>query len=315
MPLDEVVHVVSVLCRVLEATHVRGIIHRDLKPENVFLIPQAGGLPAVKLLDFGVAKLLVHDLRACATQIGSIIGTPAYMSPEQARLQPIDGRTDIYSLGVLLFEMLTGRRPFASASVPDVIADHVHTPAPRVRDRAPELPASLDRLVAAMLRKNPAARPSPRDIRAGLAGLELGEARTGKGGVSWDGPRTEVSRRRGRALGVRLAGLAAAVAVGALAGVAWNAARVASPAAAEAGRCEPGAATVVTHSPGLGPAGTPLSATATTGLERGADAAVPASATLPNDIVPSPSEGARESGRRASRVARPGRRIAPLLAD
>src|SRR5262249_23129681 len=119
--LDEAIAILDQICGALQAAHQKGVIHRDLKPDNIFLFPRRTGPPAVKLLDFGLAKLASEPdgRRLDLTQSGAMLGTPRYVSPEQARGKNVDHRTDIYSLGVMAFEMIVGRRPFESDSVID----------------------------------------------------------------------------------------------------------------------------------------------------------------------------------------------------
>jgi eukaryotic-like serine/threonine-protein kinase len=134
------------------AAHAAGLIHRDVKPGNVMLTDGGG----VKVLDFGIARAL--DATAL-TQTASVLGTAAYMAPEQALGDPADERSDIYSLGCLLYALLTGRPPFAGLLPAAVAHQHVHTdPVPLGRSDA-RLPDSLDRLVMQMLAKSPDARP------------------------------------------------------------------------------------------------------------------------------------------------------------
>ena len=150
----------------LAAVHAAGIVHRDLKPANVMLLPDG----AVKILDFGLAK--VRDLSI--TGAGTRIGTVAYMAPEQVHDDPVDHRSDLWSLGVVLYEMVTGRRPFTGEH--DVSLAHaiVHRePQPPSAVRA-GLPRGVDRLVLALLDKVPARRPSEAELRAALADLAAG---------------------------------------------------------------------------------------------------------------------------------------------
>ncbi|MBV8762640.1 MAG: serine/threonine protein kinase [Deltaproteobacteria bacterium] len=143
------------LVRALGAAHGKRIVHRDVKPDNVFLV--AGEDLTVKLLDFGMAKLLRMD-RMTQTASGAFVGTPMYVAPEQARGLTIDHRADIYTLGGVLFEMLTGRPPFVAKSAFEVISMHMTEPAPRPGAYV-QVPAELDELVESMLAKEPAVRP------------------------------------------------------------------------------------------------------------------------------------------------------------
>jgi eukaryotic-like serine/threonine-protein kinase len=143
--------IASGVASALAFAHDRGVIHRDVKPANV-LLPRGGG---VKLADMGISQLLSPE---ALTATRTAIGTARYLSPEQARGDAVDGRSDLYSLGCVLFETLTGRTPFEGDLVALSYA-HMHTPAPRVRSIDAEVPAGLDDLVASMLEKDPADRP------------------------------------------------------------------------------------------------------------------------------------------------------------
>ena len=141
----------------LEAAHRAEVLHRDLKPDNVFLVPDpaVSSGERVKVLDFGLAKI------GCSrhTELGSVFGTPLYMSPEQCRSSgQIDARSDIYALGCILFELVTGRAPFEGA-IYQVLECHLHEEAPRASTLAPATPPALDDLIARMLEKDPGERP------------------------------------------------------------------------------------------------------------------------------------------------------------
>lgn len=144
-----VLRVLAQACASLAEAHERGVVHRDLKPDNLFLLPDG----TVKLLDFSVAKLKQGS--ALETAAGVVFGTPQYMSPEQGRGFPVDGRSDLYGLGVLAFEMLTGRVPFDAKDPMDVLAAHVQQPVPPM----PGVPGPVAALVLRCLAKDPAERP------------------------------------------------------------------------------------------------------------------------------------------------------------
>jgi serine/threonine-protein kinase len=170
LPMREVFDVVETISNALAAAHGAGIVHRDLKPDNIFLVEGTWGGARVKLLDFGVAKLLGDD-KPIHTRTGNLLGTPAYMSPEQARGRAVDHRTDIYALGALFFEMLTGALPFPAKNTADMLSSHLHTPPPSPRTRNSTVPPELDRLVLAMMAKDPNARPTLSDVCGVIARL------------------------------------------------------------------------------------------------------------------------------------------------
>jgi serine/threonine-protein kinase len=145
----------------LHAVHSEGIIHRDLKPENVFLALQSGGEEIVKLLDFGISRLSSAQLDQASrlTEAGKVYGTPYYVSPEQAegRLD-VDHRADLYSVGIILYEMTTGRLPFRSTSYATLMVDIITKPPPDPRDYLPELPVDLVAVINQALSKSPSMR-------------------------------------------------------------------------------------------------------------------------------------------------------------
>ena len=156
---DEICELIRPLARALEAAHEQGVIHRDLKPDNIFLVELRGEAPRVKLLDFGIAKLAREEHRMERTATGAMVGTPQYIAPEQAKGYAIDHRVDIYALGGILFELLTGRPPFVADNAMEMVAKHLMETPPRPSTLA-HVPPELDDLVLRMLSKDPAGRPS-----------------------------------------------------------------------------------------------------------------------------------------------------------
>ncbi|HSS02404.1 MAG TPA: serine/threonine-protein kinase [Kofleriaceae bacterium] len=148
-----VVKILNQCCASLAEAHSIGIIHRDIKPDNVFLLNMAGQPDFVKLLDFSVAKLLEGD--RMKTQAGVVFGTPQYMSPEQGRGLPLDARSDLYALGILAFEMLTGAVPFHDDNPMTVIQMHLHATVPPLPQ---SVPYSVQQIVRRALEKEPSRR-------------------------------------------------------------------------------------------------------------------------------------------------------------
>jgi len=170
MHISEAASVIDESASALAAAHSKGIIHRDLKPDNVFMVNVPGRWPEVKLLDWGLAKL-VRGGGKFQTVTGSVLGTPVYMSPEQARGEQVDFRTDIYALGVMAFELMTGAVPFKGKSSVDTLLAHQEEPVPSLLDRVPTLPEELAQLIEAMLGKSADERPTLAAVRAVLKRL------------------------------------------------------------------------------------------------------------------------------------------------
>ncbi len=187
--LDEALRVLDQIADALDAAHEKGVVHRDLKPENVFVVPTRGGHDRVKLVDFGLAKLagVGADLRQEVTEPGLIMGTPAYMSPEQARGKGVGPPTDIYALGCLAFELFVGQLPFEADTTADLIEKHLFEEPPSPCLLWPEVPMALERLLLAMLDKDAERRPTPAEIRETLR--ELGLERS-MPPASWSRPPT-----------------------------------------------------------------------------------------------------------------------------
>jgi len=228
LPLQQALAIAAEIADALSAAHRQGVVHRDLKPGNVMLTKAGGarpGSPQAKLLDFGVAKLRGREVGGAALQTaamtrtpteapltgaGTIVGTPQYMAPEQLEGKPADARTDLWALGAMLYEMITGKRAFAGDSAPSLIAAILERDPEPIASLQPLTPPMLDRLVRQCLAKSPDDRPdSAHDVANALrwireAGDAVSPARTG--------------RRRHRALPVSIAAatLLAAAIVGAL---------------------------------------------------------------------------------------------------
>ena len=155
---DRVAHIMEQICGSLEEAHGRGIVHRDLKPDNVVLVERAGKKDFVKVLDFGIAKRSKEEDKneQKLTQQGMVLGTPPYMSPEQFTGRPIDARSDIYSLGVMAYEMLTGKLPFKADTAWEWATQHMTQP-----------PIPIESLAEGHARAGGDARRDPRGAREG----------------------------------------------------------------------------------------------------------------------------------------------------
>jgi HAMP domain-containing protein/predicted Ser/Thr protein kinase len=164
MPTRAAVGITRQVCRGLQAAHEQGIIHRDIKPQNV-LIDARG---EVKLMDFGVARMA--EAPEAMTQQGLIVGTPHYMSPEQVQGQQLDARTDVYAMGIMLYELLAGRRPFESSSLTGILAAHITEKARPPIELRPDVGRELNAIVMRCMEKDPRARYA--DAGALLADLE-----------------------------------------------------------------------------------------------------------------------------------------------
>ncbi len=151
------VNIVRQICGAVDAAHRGGVIHRDLKPDNI-LIEKFHEQERVKVLDFGIAKLKETKTDAFLTQAGTIIGTPQYMSPEQCQGKPLDPASDIYSIGVLLYEMLAGAVPFDGESVLKVVYDQLHAPPRELKELAPDVPDTIAQVIMKALEKEPSDR-------------------------------------------------------------------------------------------------------------------------------------------------------------
>ena len=162
LPLRRTLTIASQICASIADAHSHSIIHRDLKPDNVMLQDRGKQKDVVRVLDFGIAKLR-DDTRANnqMTQAGDMLGTPQYMAPEQIRAEQIDGRTDVYALGCMIYEMVTARLPFEAPTVMALLSKHLMETPPSPSQRRPDLhlPPMIDDLVMSAMAKNPAQRP------------------------------------------------------------------------------------------------------------------------------------------------------------
>jgi serine/threonine-protein kinase len=166
------------VCKALEVTHAKGIVHRDLKPDNVFLVAPKQGSTGwqAKLLDFGLAKLLEVDGDAVSqlTAVGMAVGTPQYMAPEQCKAQRVDARSDLYALGVMLYEALTGSLPFTGSSTLEIWEAHVRRLPSSPAELSPETVTSdLESIIMTLLAKRPAERFQSAAAAAGALATQL----------------------------------------------------------------------------------------------------------------------------------------------
>jgi serine/threonine protein kinase len=192
-PEERVAHIARQICRALREAHSLGVIHRDLKPANIFLVEHGDETDVVKVLDFGLVKNVSADAKAEElTQTGLFMGSPKYMAPEQIRGDKVDARTDIYSLGVIMYEMLTGKVPFDRPNSVNILMAHVNEDAPPMRQMNPSIQISptMEETVARAMAKDPDQRfhsmdevlASLKRIGGGaftqtMAGFETGEFR------------------------------------------------------------------------------------------------------------------------------------------
>ena len=168
LPPDEIVPILVQVCAGLEAAHALGVVHRDLKPENVYLARSAAG-EAAKILDFGIAKFPVAS-DVAKTAIGVVVGTPEYLSPEQATGGVVDGRADLYSVGLIAWRALVGHHPFQGVDHKGLLAAQADAPVPLLREGRPELDPwpALEAVVARSCAKLPARRPPSAAVLGGL---------------------------------------------------------------------------------------------------------------------------------------------------
>lgn len=169
---DQVIAILLQVCDALIASHACGVIHRDLKLDNVFLVdnPDDPSTPKVKLLDWGIAKVIDADATRTVrhTVEGQLVGTPQYLSPEQARGADVTPQCDVYSLGVMAYELFLEQLPFEAETSAEIMAMHLRATPPPPRELWPDIPASLEALILAMLAKTPDARPTMLEVARSL---------------------------------------------------------------------------------------------------------------------------------------------------
>ena len=179
LPWERAVAIARQVASALAAAHAAGIVHRDLKPDNVMLVPQADGSERVKVLDFGIARVTLTDAPREAThltKVGAVMGTVAYMSPEQALGEDVDERTDLYALGVIVHEMISGKVPFDAPTAAQILAKQITEEPPSLPSGTP---AKLGALVDELLKKIRIERPpSARVVLERLDGLASPSARS-----------------------------------------------------------------------------------------------------------------------------------------
>ncbi len=164
---DAVIDFVVLVADVLAAVHAREFTHRDLKPDNIILAPGDARFP-IRVIDWGIA---LAGAGARFTNMNEAIGTPTYMAPEQARGSKTEERSDVYGLGVVAYQALTGRAPFVGSSAVEILVQHLNRPPPALAPRCPDAPYGLVELVERMLAKDPEERPKAAEISASLGKL------------------------------------------------------------------------------------------------------------------------------------------------
>jgi serine/threonine-protein kinase len=177
VPAEVAVSLLSQVCDALEATHARGIVHRDLKPENLFLLQRGHGPAFVKVLDFGIAKLLDDEPRSDDTGEGDVLGSAAYMAPEQSRGDAVDGRADLYALGVIAYQLVTGQRPFEEKSLTALLLAHQNKQPLAPSTVRSDVPSALSHVILQALAKDPEQRFQSASTLRGALQVALDKAR------------------------------------------------------------------------------------------------------------------------------------------
>ena len=207
LPIERVIHITNQIAEALAAAHALGIVHRDLKPDNVMITRKGADADFVKVLDFGIAKTVADDSGDNLTKTGFVLGTPVYMSPEQLLGEKLDPRSDIYSLAIIVYEMLTGKLPFDGDNPQAVMMKRVMGEPIRLRVIAPSQSESIEQVVMAGLQRNREARTATAEtfaaelsrvlhsgtqIMGGVVTGKLGGSVEGRSTVQWGGAQTQV---------------------------------------------------------------------------------------------------------------------------
>ncbi|MGB1275636.1 MAG: protein kinase domain-containing protein, partial [Nannocystaceae bacterium] len=210
LPWTRALRFMKQICAALSAAHRAGVIHRDMKPGNCFVVEDGDEPDLIKVVDFGIAKVLDADDDQSLTQTGVVMGTAHYMSPEQARSESIDPRSDVYSAGIILFEMLTGRLPFEGSGFMGTLSKHLTEPIPSLFDAAGKLyiPPALAAVMDRVLAKDPSERYQNADEFA-AALEEVERVPKGRAWSSMTRSMSQMRRRRGLWLALGAIGIAA----------------------------------------------------------------------------------------------------------
>ncbi len=192
IPTQKALHLIRQIASALEAAHERGIVHRDMKPDNIYVVKQGSDDSFVKVLDFGIAK--VGGASSKLTKTGMIFGTPHYMSPEQAAGQTVDRRTDIYALGVIMYEMFVGRVPFEGDTFMGILSKHMfQDPIPPSQAKGVGLGAIEDVILKALAKKVEGRYQTMSELIADLDKVQAGgSVAIGRGGISPPGNLADV---------------------------------------------------------------------------------------------------------------------------